>query len=608
MDNRNNKRKAFFEKDEKNRVSYQLDASQMSHLASIYNKKYKINIVMNGATEFGKKLIREKIIDLYINFDLHHQSIESKINSVMEESHEDEKVDINEIINEFKLLYETYLELAKDCILFKSYPENIILLIKSLNPTSDESLPLDQNSLDLDRYTQLIKTFKILSRTYKSILKSEEKNQLLKSKIDEMFMSNDVDAAGFEKKLNEMDLNDFSRYHSYLESIITSPMESHGDERFDVNESITELKELHDIYFELTKDYYSIFKPYLNEINKLLYSLNQTDDWIPSSHYVKRIKTFKNLNNVYKNLLKEKNQLLKRKIAEAEMEMGMKLDAVDSALSKKDAITEINEIRKCLKDDEVIGYVFTNDHRFGKGHFEVIIITKDLIIKPCEWGDLLMGSEAITSHDMESFSCLEMMPPFVYCENKIACVPYAQAGKSACGTLGLLNLKELLKDDANQLRNFTMHVPFYDDKEKLHYFFIPSPNVLRYSQSSTFNKIIRSMFEDQLDPIRIPFTQQKHQDTLIVQPLVAMLKDTMDKAEKKGDKKIIETCQDLLNKLPTFRTEWLKNYNLAMPKRDAMQTSVWNEYLTYSTHRLTDKARDHLQEEKPDTNLMKKNK
>ena len=137
-------------------------------------------------------------------------------------------------------------------------------------------------------------------------------------------------------------------------------------------------------------------------------------------------------------------------------------------------------------------------------------------------------------------------------------------------------------------------------------FFIPSPEVLRYSQSGTFNKIILAMFEDQYDPVRIPFTQKGMNDTAIVETLVSTLENTMKIAEKKGDIKTIETCQDVLNKLPEFRTKWLKSYESAISKRISMQDVSLNAYLAYSSQRLRDKVAEDTQKEMQDRNLTKK--
>lgn len=605
MDTRKNRRTAFFEST--NHSSYKLTASNVSDLASIYSDKYKIKILMNGATEFGKRLIQEKIkhpIDT-IDFFRHRMTVESTIRSMKEKSNEDEKIDINQMIIEFKILHDTYLELSKDCVFFMPYPKEINALINLL---SRDNIQFDE--VELADYAILQISLKSLSILYKNLLPSEEKNQLLKSKIAEIIMN--IDSTEHENEFSEMATKDFYSYHESIKDLITSIMEDPDEENWNVKDLINEFIILHDTYLELAKECSIFFKPYPKEINKLIESLKQIDSESVSGNgedanlfpYIDQMKIFKNTSDDYKVLLKEKNLLLKRKITETETAYQEMMDKDDTALTKEEAINEINEIKKSLKDDEAIGYVFTNNHRFEGGHFEVLIITNNLIIKPCEWG--VFDSQAIRGCDMDDFSSLEM--PFARNENLACFFPIAQAGTVECGTLGMLNLKELLKDNANQLRNLTMHVPFYDHNEKLHHFFFPSPHVLRYSQSSTFNKIILGMLADQLDPIKIPFKQRGNKDTVTAISLVAMLKNTISIAEKNGDKNMLKICQRLLDKLPTFRDEWLENYNLAMVKRDAMQINTRNEYLSYSSQRLTYKVIDHLQEEADNNNRMKKNK
>lgn len=491
------RRKVFFEQSEEKRASHPMTALEMAHLTSKYNNKYKIKIEMNGVTEQGQKAIKEskeneenkiKQEQDSTRFEQHHKQVESFMKSIIGSTEEDKIkneneykstiVDMNVIIDEFKILRDKYVALANECnFLFKPYPEGIDEIIDFISKEYDEN-PTD-----------------------------ELKNNCLK----------------------------------YIES----------------------LKNLIDQYKQISES-------------------------------------------------EKMNQVLKDKISDYEIERQTRLD--DIGLTKQQAINEINEIRKGLKNDEVIGYVFTNNHLIKKNHFDVILITKDLIIKPCEWN--VDEEKTIGSSDIKNLSCLELIEPFVSHENKNCSLPYAQSGPTECGTLGMLNLKELLKNNSYQLKNFTMNVPFYDKDEKLHYLFIPSPDVLRYSQSSTFNNIILSMFSDEPE-VKIKFSQmvlidfwankkEKQEDVATVKTIVAMLKDTMEKAEKKGDKEIVNTCQTLLNQLPEFREKWMKNYNSAMSKRKSMQGESFNEYLAYSTQRLRDRASEHTQSDEKHTYMKRK--
>lgn len=82
------------------------------------------------------------------------------------------------------------------------------------------------------------------------------------------------------------------------------------------------------------------------------------------------------------------------------------------------------------------------------------------------------------------------------------------------------------------------------------------------------------------------------EDTAIVATLITTLNNTCKQAEKNDDKKIMAICQNLLKKLPEFRTVWLQHYDKAMLKRDTMsdKKALKNLYLNYSSHRLAKKV------------------
>jgi hypothetical protein len=405
------------------------------------------------------------------------------------------------------------------------------------------------------------------------------------------------------------------KYHDDLKTFISSLLENHKDEYNHKDQSnlttadktsiIRELTILHEEYLKIAKDYFYL-KPYPEAIKEIITSLDQEENPLEDiTRYLAMIKEYKEFLGLFKTMCEFPESLKKFKDKLSEMEMKNQEVWNDIGMTKKEAIEEINHIRKDLKEGEVVCYVFTNGHLVKKGHFEVFIISKDSIIKPCEW--IVDDEKVIGSNEIDSISCLEMKPPFFTHENPECDLPVAQADPHGCGTLGLLTLKELLKNNSEQLKNLTMNVPYYDQQGKICYFFIPSPQVLRYSQSSTYNKIIAGIFSDQLDPVRVPFKQKKKpepfceptgeilEDTVIVQPLEVMLNDTLEKARKKGDKEIIEICKSLLEIAPEFRAHWLEKYEASMSTRDTMQAGTLNAYLVYSSHRLRDKADEYNQ-------------
>lgn len=60
-------------------------------------------------------------------------------------------------------------------------------------------------------------------------------------------------------------------------------------------------------------------------------------------------------------------------------------DHADCSIDKADCLTEILYIQNKLNDDETVGYIYTNGHTTRTFHFEVLIISKDKIIKPVCW-------------------------------------------------------------------------------------------------------------------------------------------------------------------------------------------------------------------------------
>lgn len=54
------RKKTFFAKSEESRASHQMTASELRDLIYIYNKKYNIQIVMNGVSDDGKNAIEKE--------------------------------------------------------------------------------------------------------------------------------------------------------------------------------------------------------------------------------------------------------------------------------------------------------------------------------------------------------------------------------------------------------------------------------------------------------------------------------------------------------------------------------------------------------------------
>ena len=168
----------------------------------------------------------------------------------------------------------------------------------------------------------------------------------------------------------------------------------------------------------------------------------------------------------------------------------------DCCLYANESLSEVTHIQQSLAEDDRVGYVFTNNTRFKARHFEVLIITKKRIIQPVVWPDTRgsLPTEIIPIHYYQTrqFTSSDNNGP--------------QVDMISCGTLGLLYLKQLLKENARQLEEGTLSFPVYSQTyigytKKL--LFFPSPHVLQYTQYSLFNQITRALLNDD-DTFSIP--------------------------------------------------------------------------------------------------------
>ncbi len=240
---------------------------------------------------------------------------------------------------------------------------------------------------------------------------------------------------------------------------------------------------------------------------------------------------------------------------------------------------EIKEIQSNLKKEEVVGYYFTNESE-DKGHFEILIITKNNIIKPVQWKT---GVDVIKDkHSVNNTLCTVNISNIIEFDNNEFETPLPQADIVSCGALGLSYLKELLKNDAEQYKQFAKTFSFYNKDGELVHFFIPSPHVLRYSQSKFYNEILCALFNDEN-------TKIKHNDnTGMVLCLEHILEHSIYKAKELNDTKILDENMQFLNGLPEFKKQWLKSYQESSKSRELMQDKInkHNLYLSYKTYKM----------------------
>lgn len=173
-------------------------------------------------------------------------------------------------------------------------------------------------------------------------------------------------------------------------------------------------------------------------------------------------------------------------------------------------------------------------------------------------------------------------PDMVYFLPDVEYPVLPQGGTAECGTLGLSYLKQYLKDDAKQLNENTLLLDTTMERAPVH-FHLPSPQVLKYSQSNLYAKVVRAFVTGE-------------QDTAIV--------------EHGGIKVTVRTLQACLNAGATvsrpdgkeipggvegFRKRWLELCDASEITRLQMRVEdrglERNLYATYASQRLQKKAK-----------------
>lgn len=247
------------------------------------------------------------------------------------------------------------------------------------------------------------------------------------------------------------------------------------------------------------------------------------------------------------------------------------------SLNKSEAKQEIKYLQSKLSKDDAIGYVYTNNNSILEDHFEVVIITNNRIIKPVVWDNV---SDGIISD--WGWHTSKISDHFILetTERRNKVLP--QAGKFECATLGLLYLKTLLKDNAYQLNELTLSIPYFEKTGKFEYFFIPSPQCLYYSQSGFFNKVIKEMLLNENNGV---VDWQRSTETAIsikVKTIEDLLNETISKTR---DIKLINNCESIMQNLPFFRNKWIEQFEKINKKRDEMYSNGLNKALIYHTQR-----------------------
>lgn len=219
-----------------------------------------------------------------------------------------------------------------------------------------------------------------------------------------------------------------------------------------------------------------------------------------------------------------------------------------------------------------------NDRLIGVGtgpsHMASFILTQRLVI-------------GITGDRPEMYVAAVKCPPLRYAETNLSRFMLgthkkvaAQSDICSCGSLAVSLLKELLKKDAHQLLNDCLIISNAARKPPSADLtidqFLPSPQSLRYSQSTLFIKVARGVVAGMEPEVDLHHRGQTYRvRTLMGLQLLGAQLTMVD--GRKAD-------------LDEFRARWLQQLDaLAMPARRVMQSGPEgggrNLYLNYVVHR-----------------------
>lgn len=144
-------------------------------------------------------------------------------------------------------------------------------------------------------------------------------------------------------------------------------------------------------------------------------------------------------------------------------------------LTARESASEIKDICDELQEGEVLGYFFTGQRTSGRCHFDLYICLPGKAIRP-----IFYNTALVRYHDLGGVFHLNF--PFVegnfFTPDLLKLYPaldliqlIPQADRTSCGTLTMMYAKELLKDDARGLKEFTLSFTYYNEKGEKEYFF-----------------------------------------------------------------------------------------------------------------------------------------
>ncbi|OCH98885.1 hypothetical protein A8135_08980 [Legionella jamestowniensis] len=293
--------------------------------------------------------------------------------------------------------------------------------------------------------------------------------------------------------------------------------------------------------------------------------------------------------------LSELNELCKelscRHIFDKKINEFIEMNADYIGLTSDESKDEIQEICDRLTGDEVVGYIFTGQRLTGRPHFEIYICLPGKAIRPISYaiwpidycnleGKLQFGSPSAAGN----YFTPELLK--LYCKSNLRQQLIPQADVTSCGTLTMMYAKELLKEDAKQLKELTLSFTYYNKRGEKEHFFLPSPQVLRYSQVSLYNEALKAIVSKQNVAEKEQGIAHKNNKKYPFKTLEMILNNSLQIASDRGDVETQEENQRIIDLLPQFQEKWQAAYEEMCNKRQTMQQPSGNKYLFYSTHRM----------------------
>lgn len=207
-----------------------------------------------------------------------------------------------------------------------------------------------------------------------------------------------------------------------------------------------------------------------------------------------------------------------------------------------------------------VAYIFSSTRGYGFTHFETFIITESTIISP-----IYYSLSTAFIKDLEKIVGPIFSGPY-YCRDFEMIT--MQADDATCGTFALLMIKELLKNDAELLREFDCSG--FMAHFVSHIFIVP-PQLLRYSHSSRYIEIVKYLvMSDEIDAL------DEHAGII---PIMVQLRNNSADAAA-------------ISAFEAFRKAWSDDFELFIPKRRLMQVDGHNRYAAFRSRDMVRHARD----------------